>query len=159
MLAQLGPLDELDGDALLATFLAFAGTDALRDARQKTVQAASQLMRLASGDDDIDIDLLRTIAEAPTDFHEPLLRLLLVSRPIGSLSATSFFLRIWDDVQSHRTRTLWCGDINRIARTLALGPEFDDIVLRFLGSDRNDRGEVMDREVRARFEGKSPDVS
>jgi hypothetical protein len=155
MLAQLGPLDELDGDNLLATFLAFAGTDALRDASQKTVQAASQLMRLASGDD-IDIDLLRTIADAPTDFHEPLLRLLLISRPIGSLSATSFFLRIWDEVQSHRTRTLWCGDINRIARALALGPEFDDIVLRFLGSDRNDRGEVMDREVHSMLEKPFP---
>ena len=151
MLVQLGPLDECGGDKMLGTFLAFAGSDAVRDVSQKSLQSAAEAMRHASVGE-FDIDLLRTIAEAPTDFHGPLLRLLLVSRPIGSLSATSFFLRIWDEVQSHRTRTLWCGDIERIAQALALGPDFDDVVLRFLASERNDRGEVMEREVQQRID-------
>jgi hypothetical protein len=158
MLVQLGPLDALSGDGLLATVLAFAASDAVRDASQKTLQTAAESMRQGHGDD-IDIDLLRTIAEAPTDFHGPLLRLLLVARPIGSLSANWFFLRIWDEVQSHRTRTLWCGDINRIVHALALGPEFDDIVLRFLASERNDRGEIMDREVRLRIDKASSSIT
>ncbi len=151
MLVQAGPLDELGGDKILATFLTFAASDAVRDVSQKSLQSAAEAMRQASGSE-FDIDLLRTVAEAPTDFHGPLLRLLLVSRPIGSLSATMFFLRIWHEVHSHRTRTLWCGDIERIAQALALGPDFDDIVLRFLASERNDRGEVMDREVQAKLD-------
>lgn len=151
ILAQLGPLDESSGNDVLVAILGFATSDAVRDVSQKSLQSAAETIRQASGND-FDIDLLRTIAEAPTDFHGPLLRLLLVARPIGSLSTTSFFLRIWDEVQSHRTRTLWCGDIERIAQTLALGSEFDNIVLRFLASERNDRGAVMDREVRLRLE-------
>lgn len=151
-LAALGPLDECCGDSILSTLLAFAALDAVRDVNQKSLQTAAESIRQANGSD-IDIDLLRTIAEAPTDFHGPLLRLLLVARPIGSLSAMSFFLRIWDEVQSHRTRTLWCGDIERIARALALGPDFDEIVLRFLASERNDRAAVMDREVQLKIDG------
>jgi hypothetical protein len=154
MLAQLRPLAECGGDKVLATFLALAASDAVRDVSQKSLQAVAEAVRRANGNE-FDIDLLRTIAEAPTDFHGPLLRLLLEARPIGSLSATSFFLRIWDEVHSHRTRTLWCGDIERIAQALALGPDFDDIMLRFLASERNDRGLVMDREVRVRLEGQS----
>lgn len=152
MLAQLGPLHRCKGDDLLASILTFAASDAVREANPKALLAASEPPQRAVGED-FDIGLLRTIAEAPTDFHGPLLSLLLVARPLGSLSAMSFFFRIWDEVQSHRTRTLWCGDINRIAQMLALGPDFDDILLRFLASERNDRGEVMEREARARLEG------
>lgn len=86
-----------------------------------------------------DIDLLRSIAEVASDYHAPLLKLLLASRPMGDMTGTSFFLRVWNAVYSHRTRTTWVKDVNRIARTVALGPEFDYTVLRFFDNRRKSR--------------------
>ncbi len=151
MLVRLGPLDEITGDGLLSAVLEFSASEGARKASCKALKIGMKAA-LIFRTDDIDIDSLRSIAEVASAYHPPLLRLLLVSRPMGSMSETLFFLRVWDDVYSHRTRTMWLADVNRIARTVALGPDFDDIVLRFLDNQRNDRGEAMEREIQARLE-------
>lgn len=150
-LVRIDPLDEIVGDVLISAVLEFGASEGARTASRKTMKKAAETA-FSISPTDIDIDMLRTITDAPSDFHAPLLRLLLVSRPMGSMSETLFFLRVWDDVYRHRTRTMWVEDVNRIARTVALGPDFDDIVLRFFDNQHNDRGEEMEREIQARLE-------
>lgn len=153
-LLQLGSLDEITGDHLISAILAFGTSQGIRKLSHNALKGAAEMVGTFSPDD-IDIDLLRCIAEVASDYHSPLLRLLLVSRPMGNMNGTLFFLHVWDAVNRHRTRTMWVDDVNRIAHTVALGPDFDDIVLRFLDNQRNDRGETMEREVQARLEART----
>ena len=153
-LVRIDPLDEIVGDVLISAVLAFGASEGVHSASQKTLNNVAGTASSISPTD-VDIDMLRTIADAPSDFHAPLLRLLLVARPIGNMRPDGLVLRAWEDVYSHRTRTMWVDDVNRIARTVALGPDFDDIVLRFLDNQRNDRREAMEREVQARLDART----
>jgi hypothetical protein len=90
-------------------------------------------------------------AEAPADYHGPLLRLLAASRPVDTMSAERLVLEVWDRVHDHRTRNLGPKEIDRITDVVSLGPTFDDVLARLLEGPLTNRMTTMMKEVEARM--------
>lgn len=148
-LVRIGPLDELSGDRLVGAALDFAGTEVARKTSAEALKRAA--VATAPGiANDVDIDMLRTIAEAPAEYHAPLLRLLLSARPLGAMSSDAVVLLVWERVLSHWTRTMGPRRVEQLTDILLLGPAFDDLLLRFFDDKRTDRFDTLEREVQAR---------
>jgi hypothetical protein len=149
-LVGLGPLDEITGDGVVKAVLEFGASDGARAASRDAWGAAATSASI-SGVDDFDIDTLRTLAEAPAEYHGPLLRLLAASRPVGTMSAERLVLEVWSRGHDHWTRDLGPKDIDRITDVVSLGPAFDDVLLRLFQDPLTNRMSTMTNEVEARL--------
>jgi hypothetical protein len=153
-LVRLGPLDEITGDGLVKFVLEFGASRGTREASRDALKAAAASVSMAGGND-FDIDTLRTIAEAPADFHGPLLRLLAATRPVGKMNGELLVLEVWNRANDHWTRSLGPREVDRITYVISLGPAFDDVLLRFFDDRRMNGVSTMMNEVQARLDGQA----
>jgi hypothetical protein len=147
-LVRIGPLDELTGDRLVGALLEFGGTAVAQEVSSDALKLAAAATAPGIAND-VDIDMLRTIAEAPADYHAPLLRLLVNARPLGAMSSDAVVLFVWERVRSHWTRTMGPKRVEQLTDILVLGPPFDAVLLRFFDDKQTDRFETLEREVQA----------
>ncbi len=141
------------GDGILMALLEHVAAEGTRAVGIDAVRGALAVLRNTRGNPGRSIaeNVLWEIEFAPERYHTPLLELAVAARPLGNMSLEDVVIAVWRHAYDSTSRSLSAKDVGWITVAFTLGPDYDDLLLRFFEDPRSSYVDILNRDTMKRL--------